>query len=162
VAQAEPVLLEAARRLDPPRLRRLVAHLRGVADPDGAEAQARRRHEQRGLSVSPTFEGMVAVDGLLEPEAGETLLAALEPLARPTSAEDGRSGPQRRADALTELARRAMEGGRLPQAGGVRPQLTVTVELASLLGQPGPPGGEGGWTGSLPPRPVGGWPATPR
>jgi Domain of unknown function (DUF222) len=149
-AQAEPVLLEAARRLDPPRLRRLVAHLRGVADPDGAEAQARRRHEQRGLSVSPTFEGMVAIDGLLDPEAGETLLAALEPLARPASAEDERSGPQRRADALTELARRAMEGGRLPQAGGVRPQLTVTVELASLLGQPGLPGGEGGWTGSLP------------
>jgi hypothetical protein len=149
-AQAEPVLLEAARRLDPPRLRRLAAHLRGVADPDGAEAQARRRHEQRGLSVSPTFEGMVAIDGLLDPEAGETLLAALEPLARPASAEDERSGPQRRADALTELARRALEGGRLPRAGGVRPQLTVTVELASLLGQPGLPGGEGGWTGSLP------------
>jgi hypothetical protein len=55
-AQAEPVLLEAARRLDPPQLRRLVAHLRGVADPDGAEAQARRRHEQRGLCVSPTFQ----------------------------------------------------------------------------------------------------------
>jgi Domain of unknown function (DUF222)/HNH endonuclease len=149
-AQAEPVLLEAARRLDPPRLRRLVAHLRGVADPDGAEAQARRRHEQRGLSVSPTFQGMVAVDGLLEPEAGGTLLAALEPLARPAGAEDDRSGPQRRADALAELARRAMEGGRLPQAGGVPPQLTVTVELASLLGRPGLPGGEGGWTGSLP------------
>jgi hypothetical protein len=149
-AQAEPVLLEAARRLDPPRLRRLVAHLREVADPEGAEAQARRRHEQRGLCVSPTFQGMVAIDGLLDPEAGETLLAALEPLARPASAEDERSGPQRSADALTELARRALEGGRLPQAGGVRPQLTVTVELASLLGQPGLPGGEGGWTGSLP------------
>src|SRR5918996_570477 len=112
-AQAEPVLLEAARRLDPSRLRRLVAHLREVADPDGAEAQARRRHEQRGLLLSPTFHGMVAIDGLLDPEAGETLLAALEPLARPAGAEDDRTGPQRRADALAELARRALEGGRL-------------------------------------------------
>jgi Domain of unknown function (DUF222)/HNH endonuclease len=91
---------------------------------------------------------MVAIDGLLDPEAGETLLTALEPLARPASAEDDRSGAQRRADALTELARRNLEGGRLPQTGGVRPQLTVTVELASLLGD-GLPGGEGSWVGPL-------------
>ena len=82
-AEAEPVLLEAARRLDPPRLRRAVAHLRLVADPDGADAQAERRQQQRGLWLSPTWEGMVAVNGLLEPEAGQTLVAALEPLARP-------------------------------------------------------------------------------
>jgi Domain of unknown function (DUF222) len=33
-AEAEPVLLDAARRLDSPQLRRAVAHLRLVADPD--------------------------------------------------------------------------------------------------------------------------------
>jgi hypothetical protein len=121
VAEAEPVLLEAARRLDPPRLRRVIAHLRLVADPEAADRQAERRHQQRGLWLAPTWEGMVAVDGLLEPEVGQTLLAALEPLARPASAEDTRSGGQRRADALGELARRALEQGQLPQAGGVRP-----------------------------------------
>jgi hypothetical protein len=93
---------------------------------------------------------MVAVDGLLDPEAGETLLTALEPLARPRVAEDDRSAAQRRADALTELARRQLEGGRLPTTGGVRPQVTVTIELASLLGHPGLPGGEGAWVGPLP------------
>jgi hypothetical protein len=149
-AEAEPVLLEAARRLDPPRLRKVVHYLTEVADPDTAQDQSQRRHEQRGLWVSATLAGMVAIDGLLEPEAGETLLAALEPLARPTTAEDDRSGSQRRADALTELARRALEGGRLPQTGGVRPQLTVTIDLASLLGHPGLPGADGGWTGPLP------------
>ena len=30
-----------------------------------------------GLWLAPTFDGMVAVDGLLEPEAGQSLLAAL-------------------------------------------------------------------------------------
>jgi len=150
-AEAEPVLLQAAGRLDPPGLRKVVAYLRDVADPQGAEARTQRQHERRGLWLSPTLAGMVAVDGLLEPEAGETLLTALEPLARPSSAEDDRSGSQRRADALTELARRALEGGRLPQTGGVRPQVTVTVELAGLLGQqPGLPGAEGGWVGPLP------------
>ena len=90
-AEAEPVLLEAARRLDPPRLRRAIAHLRLVADPEGADDQAERRHQRRGLWLSPTWEGMVAVNGLLEPEAGQTLLAALEPLARPANADDTRS-----------------------------------------------------------------------
>jgi len=150
-AEAEPVLLDMACRLDPPGLRKLVAHLRDVADPDAADARTQRQHERRGLWVASTLAGMVAVDGLLDPEAGETLLAALEPLARPASADDERSGSQRRADALTELARRALEGGRLPQTGGARPHVIVTVDLASLLGQPvGLPGANGGLVGSLP------------
>ena len=96
-----------------------------VADPDGADTARERRHERRGLWLSPTLDDLVAVDGLLEPEAGQTVLAALAPLARPRSADDCRRGGQRTADALAELARRALEGGRLPQAGGVRPQLLV-------------------------------------
>jgi hypothetical protein len=121
-----------------------------VADPAAADQQAQRRHDRRGLWVAPTFAGMVAIDGLLDAEAGETLLTALEPLARPTVADDDRTAAQRNADALTELARRALEGGRLPITGGMRPQVVVTVELASLLGQPGLPGGVGGWVGPLP------------
>jgi hypothetical protein len=152
VAEAEPVLVEAARRLDPPTLRQAVGWLLQVADPDRADAVAERRHGRRGLWLSPTWEGMVAIDGLLEPEAGHTLLAALDPLARPAEADDRRSGGQRTADALFELARRALEGGRLPQAGGVRPQLLVTVDLDSLLGHPGGLGGELGWAGPLEPQ----------
>jgi Domain of unknown function (DUF222) len=149
-AEAEPVLLEAARRLDPPRLRQAITHLRQVADPDGAQDRVERQHQQRGLWLASTWEGMVAVDGLLDPEAGQTLLAALEPLARPANADDERSGGQRNADALAELARRHLEGGRLPHTGGVRPQLLVTVDLDSLLG----PGGLGGEAG-------GPWPLDP-
>jgi Domain of unknown function (DUF222)/HNH endonuclease len=149
-AAVEPVLLAAARRLDPPRLRRVIAHLRLVADHEGAEGRSEQQHQRRGLWLSSTWEGMVAVNGLLDPEAGQTLVAALEPLARPTDAEDPRSGGQRRADALVELARRHLEAGRLPQAGGVRPQLLVTVDLASLLG-PGGVGGEAGGVGPLDP-----------
>jgi Domain of unknown function (DUF222)/HNH endonuclease len=147
--EAEPVLLEAARRLDPHRLRRAVAHLRYVTDPDTAESQQQHKFERRGLWLSPTWEGMLAVDGLLDPEAGQSLLAALEPLARPADAADVRTGWQRNADALAALARRSLEHGCLPQTAGARPQLLVTVDLDSLMGQPGP-GGELGWLGSLP------------
>ena len=143
--------MAAARRLDPPRLRRAIAHLRLVADPDHTNDQAERRHQQRGLWLASTWEGMVAVNGLLDPEAGQTLVAALEPLARPVDSPDTRSGGQRRADALAELARRSLEAGQLPQSGGIRPQLTVTVDLGSLLSHPGGLGGETGGTGPLDP-----------
>jgi Domain of unknown function (DUF222) len=107
---------------------------------------------------------MVAVRGIMPPEAGQTLITALEPLARPADAADTRSGGQRTADALTELARQQLEGGRLPLTGGVRPQLSVIVDLPSLHrldhlnGQPGRIGGEIGrlggeigWAGPLEP-----------
>jgi hypothetical protein len=149
VAAAEPVLVDAARHLDPAELRRLAGHLVQVADPDGADRQRQHRHERRGLWLSPTLDQMVAVGGLLEPEAGATVLAALEPLARPADADDARSGSQRNADALAELCRRCLEGGWLPKAGGVRPQLLVTVDLDSLLGRPDALDGDLGWVGPL-------------
>jgi hypothetical protein len=148
---AEPVLVEAAGWLDPPRLRQALGQLRLVVDPDNEASRAEQRHQRRGLWLAATWEGMVAVEGLLEAEAGQTLLAALEPLSRPQNALDTRSGGQRRADALAELARRNLEGGRLPQSGGVRPQLLVTMDLDTLLGRPGAVGGDLGWAGPLDP-----------
>jgi hypothetical protein len=155
-AEAEPVLLEAAARLDPPRLRRVLDHLQLVADPDGADHQAERRYQRRGLWLASTVEGMVALNGLLDPEGGHTLLAALESLARPADGHDPRSGDQRRADALVELARRTLEGGQLSKTGGVRPQLAVVVDLHSLQEPHGAMAGEvvageGGWAGPLAP-----------
>ena len=95
--------------------------------------------------LAPTVAGLVAVDGLLEVEAGAIVLSALEPLARPAAAGEARTGSQRPADALGELARRQLEGGQLPKVGGVRPQLAVVVDSQSLLGRRRGVGGEGGW-----------------
>src|ERR687897_1550179 len=60
--EAEPVLVEAARRLDPTRLRRLLGHLLQLADPNGADRDRARRHARRGLWLGPTFYGLVGVD----------------------------------------------------------------------------------------------------
>jgi Domain of unknown function (DUF222) len=87
---------------------------------------------------------MVAVNGLLAAEAGQTHLAALEPLARPCTGQDPRSGGRRPADALAELAAGPGKAGRLPQTGGIRPQLLVRVDLDSLLGRPGTVGASSG------------------
>jgi Domain of unknown function (DUF222) len=160
VAEAEGVLVDAARRLDPGGLRRVTTHLREVLDPDATRDHARARLDKRGLWLSATYDGMVALDGLLDHEAGEAVRSALLPLARTTGPDDTRSAAQRRADALGELAGLGLRAGRLPRAGGLRPQLTVTVELASLLGQPGLAAPAAG-AASCPARRSGGWRATP-
>ncbi len=48
------------------------------------------------------------------------------------AARDPRTHPQRMADALVELANRALTASELPTTGGERPQLVVTVPLARL------------------------------
>ncbi len=64
--------------------------------PEAARRQSDRHHQRRGVWLARTLDGMVAVDGLLDPEAGQSLVvAALEPRARPASVSDGRSGSQR-------------------------------------------------------------------
>src|SRR6266511_4267087 len=159
VAEAEGVLVDAARRLDPARLHRLAGHLRDVLDPGGSEERGRARLERRGLWLAATFEGMVAVNGLLDPDAGEAARAALAPLAGPTGPDDERSAAQRRADALGELARQALQAGHLPDCGGLRPQLPVTVEFASLLPEQGGVVGWAAGAGSWAARPPAGLPA---
>ena len=151
-AEAEPVLVEAARRLDPPRLRRAVAHLRVVADPDN-ERRPRRTPPRAAVGC-----GWMPPSTAWWPSTGCWSPRPARPCWRPWSRwparpppSDTRSGGQRTADALAELARRHLEGGRLPQTGGVRPQLTVMVDLDSLLGRPGAVGGEPGWAEPLDP-----------
>lgn len=89
-----------------------------------AEVQESRWH----LDISTTFGGSVALRGLLDPEGGAVLLAALDALDEPDTV-DGvdapRTVPQRRADALVRLAQG--EGRR-------RVNVDVVVDLARLQG----------------------------
>jgi hypothetical protein len=106
VSDAEPVLLDTARHVDPPQTRRAVTHLQYTIDPDRADQAAQRRFDRRGLRFTVTLDDMIDVYGTMTAEAGQTLAAALEPLARPTDKDDVRTVAQRTADALQELARR--------------------------------------------------------
>src|SRR5664279_3137881 len=123
----EPILVEAARHTDPAGLRALCTQVRTMLDPTGAEEAAALAHDRRHLSISATFAGAVVLEGGLDPEGGATVLAALMPLAAPGGADDDRTPAQRRADALVELARRALDGAGLPSVGGERPHIQIRV-----------------------------------
>lgn len=108
-AEAEAPLLTAARQLDPTRLRREIAHARYALTPEASAAEDETRHQRRHLDVATTFDGMVAVSGLLSPDSGELLLTALTPLAGPAGPEDTRTAGQRRADALSDICHRRLD-----------------------------------------------------
>jgi hypothetical protein len=86
-------------------------------------------------------DGGYELSGWLDREAAEILRCALSPLAAPrptTNTEiDLRTAAQRDADALVELAVRALNDGELPTEGGERPQVVVTVSLPVLQGRIG-------------------------
>lgn len=148
LADAEPILLAAAAAVDPGRLRQIVRHLRYVVDVDGQDAEAAADFGKRGLYASTTFDGMIAVDGLLDPDTGAALMAAITS-GPPPLAEDGRSAAQRRADRLGEVLRRAAAVEDGARTGGQPTQLTLTAGIETLQGVPGAPPAYLDWIGPL-------------
>jgi hypothetical protein len=135
---AEPVLVEAARRHALPDLRRVVAHWRQVVERDRSTSGAGVHADRSGrrLHASVTFDGIVRVDGDLDPETGSSLLTAIGAVVdaerRAGDVDDDRTAPQRRADALGEICRSFLDRTDRPVVGGERPHLTVTVPLDVL------------------------------
>ncbi len=127
---AEPILLGLAKRADPGVVRRAAAHLHATLDAHAAQAALDRTYERRGVTLS-VAHGRAYLDGVLDLEAAEVLQSALMPLMTPGPGET-RTAPQRRADALVDLARRALDTAALPALGGARPHLTVVVDAAAL------------------------------
>jgi len=149
VADGEPTLLGAARDVDPRHFAEVVARWRAYVAPDLFERDAEHQHERRHLYASATIGGVVDVKGMLDAEGGAVLLAALSALAGAGGGDDTRTAAERRADALVELARRALDSGDLPDSGGERPHLNVTVDLTTLTSSQGL--AELDWTGPVSP-----------
>ena len=181
--EAESAMLEAAHTLDPGQLRRVGERLLHCFDRDAAEAAAVRRYEQRGFTMSETFDGLFSVSGLLDPITGALLMTALDTKMRPScatahsdghdtstgpdggseaaadpgvglgvrSGSDLRSWAQRRADALGEICSEWLESSNQTTVGGVRPHLSVIVDVSTLRAEPGAPAqpGELGWSGPI-------------
>jgi hypothetical protein len=131
---AEAELIGFATDHDPDLLAALCqqVRVRSGAD-DDAEAAAQRRYRDRWLTTARTFEGMLHLEGMLDPESGAVLTTALDALLAVPVPDDERTIAQTRADALTELAQLALDRGELPDVGGERPHLVITTSYRELL-----------------------------
>ena len=149
-ANAETILVTAAKELDLSRLHIVTVKLRHVIDPDSVLDDANKSHELRFLSLSQTLDGVFYLNGRLDSVGGAILQTALNALSGPPALDDERTPKQRRADALVELARRQLDGGQLPEVGGQKPHLVVTADMATLSKQPGSAAAELEWAQPIP------------
>ena len=118
---SEDQLVDAARIHTINDLQRVASFWRQRVERDHLDEGLRAR---RRLYASVSFEGMVRVDGDLDPEAGETLLTALRAVMDAGSrngSDDDRTPPQCRADALHEICRQWLNLADRPTVAGERP-----------------------------------------
>src|SRR6266536_5186508 len=157
---AEEHLLHAAADHDPRALHRIGRRIVEVIDPDHGDELLRRQLERTDRQAEESRElhgipsgGRVRLTGWLDNEGWQILRTALDPLAAPRPAGHGSGGnggggggggepdtrpyPRRMADALVELADRALRGGDLPTQGGEKPTLVLTLDYAKLAAEVG-------------------------
>jgi len=150
IAEAEPIFCDAAKRLDPHQLAKVVTHWTHTVDPLSAVENERAIHAQRYLSISRTFDGAVKLDALLGPEQGAAVMSAIEAVATSDyrrnngggDLTDDRTPGQRRVDGLVDLCRGFLDSGVAPEIAGVRPHVQLTVPLQTLTAPAGECGHE--------------------
>lgn len=139
--KATQLLVTWADRFDPTILSRLGERVLTHVAPDLAdqaelaalEKATERALARRHVTLSEQRNGQVRLSGNLDTETASLLREAIDPLCAPAGEHDDRSPGQRRADALGEVCRLALRTGQLPDNGGDRPQLVVTVSLDELV-----------------------------
>ncbi|MGH8887761.1 MAG: DUF222 domain-containing protein [Egibacteraceae bacterium] len=132
VGEAQDELVAQASQTDDRAFREALADRRHAADPGPEEERACRQYAARRVALSPLPDGMGRIDGLLDPVGLALLRTAFDALAGPDPAtvpdERRRTHEQRNADALVELARRALaRKDDLPSVAGLQPRATVFV-----------------------------------
>jgi len=137
-ARDEPALVDAALQHPAGVLSRLVAQwsVQVAADPAFDEPEGEGERARRRLHASVTFGGWVRLDGDLDPEGGQVVLAALGSVlgaeARRLDPDHGRSPAQRRADALEQVCRGWLDRADRPTVAGERPHLNVVLHADAL------------------------------
>jgi hypothetical protein len=137
-ADHEPALVAAVRDNPICDSIRVVDYWRQQAAPEFLEEDAATVRERRRLHISPVA-GMVCIDGLLDPVAGQVVITALDSLTDPGNLDpdDHRTPAQRRADALTDLCGDHLDHGDLPTQGKERPHVLVHLSIDALEGRAG-------------------------
>lgn len=110
---------------------RLVKRWAAAADPDSDDRGYRKASDREHLTLSDTTGGAF-LRGFLTTEHGAMLRNALEAVMVPPAKDDERTTPQRRAQALADLARLTLDHGLVGTGSDVRPHLSCVVDFETL------------------------------
>ena len=142
IAGVESTLVDLARDATPTEVAVAVKRIGDAVDTDGSDpAEPACPHgpdERRELHVFDGIDGLAELRATLDPVDAEALRTTLDVLEEPdppdTPAHKRRSAAQRRADAFARLLQIVLRSGDLPSVEGYPAQLSVVVDLLSLLG----------------------------
>ena len=130
--ECQPALRDLVEVCEPAPLRTALRRWIAQEFPDTFERLEARA--ETWVQLDTDGPGAWRLHGRLDAASTETLSTALDSLSRREGTDDHRSTRERRADALVELARRALDSGDLPSVGGQRPQVTLVLDVAEPSG----------------------------
>ena len=136
--KVEAALLEKAAEFDGAALRVIGQRILQLLDQDGkAPDDPELAEPKREFHYGSRKDGSVVFRGKIDQEAGAKLAALMSPLAKPTSAKDARTTEERQGDAFVEIIELASSSEKLPEEGGERPHLALTMSLKDFQEQRG-------------------------
>jgi hypothetical protein len=125
----ESQLVEIAKATNARGLGEAVQRVTDTIDGDGGAAGDHAKYQRRRLHASNTIDQLLALDGLFDQMSGEVVQTALKAeMRRDHQKCDPRTTAQRRADALVNICRRALDNGDLGTTRKSRPNVTVVVD----------------------------------
>ena len=131
-AAAEHTLVHAAISFDPDQFRKIAHRLQETIDPDGQLGTDPASKMELHIGFRNAATGLTSITGRLDDLGAETLRKAIDGLAAPHPTVDGitdqRPAALRRAQALVEVLNRSLTHTLVPEQGGQRPQVTVTLD----------------------------------
>ncbi|GAA4285867.1 HNH endonuclease signature motif containing protein [Georgenia daeguensis] len=127
----EDFLLTHARNLGATEFTHLVKHWADRADPAAADRTYQEETDREHLTLAPTTDGY-HLSGWLTLANGQAVQEALDARIGTPAATDTRTPGQRRAAALTSLARLVLDAGILRPGARIRPHLSVHVPHDTL------------------------------
>ncbi|WP_331715416.1 HNH endonuclease signature motif containing protein [Tessaracoccus coleopterorum] len=144
MVRAQELLIAHADKFDPVDLAEMARRVAELLDPEAAEEREAERldredriaSQERFLSVEPDHHGSMRIAGKVTPVVGATLLTQLDALMPSAASYKGGPVPSkaaRRADALERLLGVAAATGDLPDDGGDRPRVIVTMSYDTLV-----------------------------
>ncbi len=123
-------LLQVARTCEPGELFRVMRSLREAVYPDELDDAWAKGMDKADLQVNAVPEGF-HVNGFLPIHVGTKFRTVLDSLSAPVDADDQRTGPERRVDAIDQLCQQILDAG-LPSDKGVRPHVSVTADAETV------------------------------
>jgi hypothetical protein len=117
-------------------LARIAKRWTDALDQDGQEPGEQELQRRQGAFIRQVRRGLHHLEICATTEQFEHLVTVMNVATNPRAGAeplDQRTGPQRRLDGLVGACKAALAAGSLPAAGGLRPQVMVTIDYRDLL-----------------------------